>query len=386
MLKFIAPLALLATTACSHVEDSAAITSSAEPPAHVDALARELVVQENIGGIGLARIEGGEVIWTGYYGEERAGEPVGPETAFNVASVAKVLIAETVLRLVDRGAMSLDDPIHEFYRHPDLADDPRYSQLTPRLILSHQAGLLNWPYSYEDGRLAFIDEPGNGEVHYSGAAIQMLARYLEARFEAPYPEIVDRELLDPLGITGIAPTREAWLEGRVSDPVDGEGRTWVPFTNDPSGAMIEVGAVNAADNAYATVPAFAQFLVAMLDGGGLSAELQLERQRFLSSSDSELGYVCVAEADACPEPLGYALGWGLFGEPGRTVLNHGGNDFAEHAQVWFIPETDEGFVMFVNGGSAFADGLRIVEAVDPDLRMAKHYRALFDMMAAQQGE
>ena len=39
--------------------------------------------------------------------------------------------------------------------------------------------------------------------------------------------------------------------------------------------------------------------------------------------------------------------------------------------------------MFVNGGEAFEPRLRLIEATDPTLLMGKHYRALFDQMAAQ---
>ena len=63
--------------------------------------------------------------------------------------------------------------------------------------------------------------------------------------------------------------------------------------------------------------------------------------------------------------------------------DHSGNDFGEHAKVYFSPNTREGLVMFLNGGEAFEPGPRLIEATDPTLLMAKRYRALFDQMAAQ---
>ena len=368
----------LAASACAHRIDPPLGTPS--PPSDVDAIARSTLAKPNIGGIGMARIIDGEIAWTGYWGEQSPGVPVGPQTAFNTASVAKTIIAETVLRLVQNGELRLDDPIAEYYRHPDLASDPRYDKLTPKLLLSHQAGLKNWAYAYDDGKLAFIDEPGNGEVHYSGAGITILMRYLEERFDEKYPELVDRVLFGPLGVTGIEIGRTAELEGHVAGPIDAAGKHYPPFTYTGDGDILSVGSYNPADNLYATVPGYAGLLVALIEGRGLSEDMQQKREELLSASTSELGYVCHAAPTDCPDPLGYGLGWGLFGEPDRMIVNHGGNDFGEHAQVYFSRQDRDGLVLFVNGGGAFESGIDIIEVVEPDLLMAKHFRALIDMM------
>ncbi|MEM1196559.1 MAG: serine hydrolase domain-containing protein [Pseudomonadota bacterium] len=353
------------------------------PVAHA---AQKALAQPNIAGIGIARIEDGKLVWSGYWGEQSEGVPVTANTAFNTASVAKTIIAETVLRLADQGQLSLDDPIAEFYEQPDLKDDPRYDRLTPRILLSHQATLLNWRWNYDDNRLAFRGEPGNGEVSYSGAGVEIVMRYLEARFGKTYPELVQQVVLEPLGIEELAVAREAWLEGRVSEPRGGDGAVYPPFNRSGADDLIEPGSYSAADNLYATVPGYAQLLIALIEGTGLSPQMRQERATLLSSSDSALGYSCVAQDDTCPNPLGHGVGWMLFGEPGRTVINHGGNDFAEHAQVYFIPETREGLVMFVNGGNAFPAGIEILLAVDPELRMAKHFSALIKKMREEGGQ
>lgn len=110
----------------------------------------------------MTRIERGEIVWSAYAGEQAPGVPVSAATLFNTASIAKTLTAELVLRLAEAGKLSLDEPISREYIHPDLAGDPRYDLLTSAIMLSHPAGLKNWPYSYEDGHLAFIQDPGTG--------------------------------------------------------------------------------------------------------------------------------------------------------------------------------------------------------------------------------
>lgn len=360
-------------------------SNSADVPSQVVAAARAALERPNIAAIGIARIEDGEVVWTGYWGEQSPGVPVTEQTAFNTASVAKTIIAETVLRLASQESLSLDDPIAAHYTHPELGEDPRYATLTPRILLSHQAALKNWPWNYDDNRLAFTGKPGVGRLSYSGAGIEIVMRYLEARFGKTYPELVREVVFEPLNIEGIAVGREDWLEGRVGEPRGGDGTVYPPFTRGDSGNLIEVGHYTAADNLYATIPGYAKLIVELIKGTGLSEELRIERAKLLSSSPDEMGYFCIAAPEDCPDPIGFGVGWGLFGEPDRTILNHGGNDFAEHAQVYFIPETREGLVLFVNGGNAFPAGIDIILSIDPELRMAKHFDALIKKMREQSG-
>ena len=48
-----------------------------------------IVKDEKIGGIGIAVIRDGRIIWSGHYGEQSPGMPITARTAFNTASIAK---------------------------------------------------------------------------------------------------------------------------------------------------------------------------------------------------------------------------------------------------------------------------------------------------------
>ncbi|MEO1044464.1 MAG: serine hydrolase domain-containing protein [Pseudomonadota bacterium] len=350
------------------------------------AAAGKVAEQPNVGGVAIGVIRNGKLVHTAYAGEAAPGVAVTGDHWFNTASVAKTLIAETVLHLVARGAMGLDDPIGEHFRHPHLTDDPRYDLLTPRLILSHQTTLRNWPDSYDDNRLAFLGQPGNGKISYSGAGIEILMRYLEARFGTTYPELVETELFKPLGITGISVGRSAAVEANVAHGVNSDGEWQDAFRRSQGGSIIEVDDYSAADNMYATVPGYASLISALVAGTGLPPHLIAERQRLLSSgSERDLGYDCPPDIGFCPDRFGYGLGWAVFEHDGLTVLNHGGNDFAEHAQVYYNPKSGDGLVLFVTGGNAFRHGLEIIAAVDPELPMYRYYRALIASMQARQG-
>lgn len=121
-----------------------------------------------------------------------------------VASLSKAVFAFAVIAEAVRGALDLDAPIAAIapppYRHvhdggEDGFADPRLAQVTPRLLLSHRAGLPNWS---RDRPLAFVAAPGAG-WRYSGEGYVLLQRALEAR-GAPLEELVGRRVLAPLGM------------------------------------------------------------------------------------------------------------------------------------------------------------------------------------------
>ncbi|MEO0440156.1 MAG: serine hydrolase domain-containing protein [Pseudomonadota bacterium] len=390
-MKFLKTIATMFLSGSMVLATPTAFAKDKSEPAPVDTVALQATMNKvaenaNVGGIGIGVIRDGALVHTLYAGEAEPGVPVSEKHWFNTASVAKTLIAETVLRLVARDAMGLDDPVSAHYRHPDLADDPRYALLTPRIILSHQTTLKNWPSNYEDGQLAFLGEPGDGQISYSGAGIEILMRYLEQRFGKTYPELVEAELLSPLGITGVSVGRSADVEESVTRGIDKDGEWQDAFRRSQGGSIIERSDYSAADNMYATVPGYAALLSAIIAEQGLPETLVAERQRMLSSgSKRDMGYDCSPNISFCPDRFGYGLGWAIFEHEGQTVLNHGGNDFAEHAQVWFDTESGDGMVLFMTGGNAFRYGLEVIAAVDPELSLVRYYSALIALMQSSGG-
>ncbi len=138
----------LLLTGCQSDPETPLISSGKIEDDRGTLMAREvprLLSEYQAAGAGVGIIHDGVLVWTGCYGEQSAGVAASAQTVFNTASVAKTLTAETLLALAEKNLIALDDPIHTHVDHPDLGSDPRFRQLTPRLLLSHRAGLLNWP-------------------------------------------------------------------------------------------------------------------------------------------------------------------------------------------------------------------------------------------------
>lgn len=140
--------------------------------------------------------------------------------------------------------------------------------------------------------------------------------------------------------------------------------------------MKPVGYLDGADDLYVSVADYARFLLGAMDGHDLDDALAAERFDVLADARRVPGWACVVvPATRCPDPYGYALGWTVFGYPDRTYIQHGGTDFGEHAMVYFVPETREGLVIFVNGGNGPAVALDILDLIDPGHPLSVHFRA-----------
>lgn len=135
----------------------------------------ELMRKAHISGLAVAKIEKGDIAWHAAFGQRTTGEPLETDTVFNAASLTKPVFATMSLHLVADGALQLDEPLHQYWVDPDVADDRRHQALTARTILSHQSGLPNWR---GDRQLAFMFEPG-ARHEYSGEGYEYLRRAIE---------------------------------------------------------------------------------------------------------------------------------------------------------------------------------------------------------------
>jgi CubicO group peptidase (beta-lactamase class C family) len=148
---------------------------------------------------------------------------LGADSVLEVASLSKVVFAFAVIAEAVRGGLDLDAPLAAIspapYRHvrrggEDEFADPRLARVTPRLLLSHRAGLPNWA---RDRPLAFDRPPGTA-WGYSGEGYVLLQRALEARGDA-LEGLVGRAVLLPLGMA-----RSTFDPGRAAARAQGHDR------------------------------------------------------------------------------------------------------------------------------------------------------------------
>lgn len=178
------------------------------------------------------------------------------DSVLEVASLSKPVFAFAVLSEAARGAVDLDAPLAAIapppYRHAardgeDRFDDARLAQVTPRMLLTHRAGLPSWS---RDRPLAFVATPGSG-WRYSGEGYVLLQRALEARGES-LPALARRAVFEPLAMT-----RSTFDPSHV-DAARGHDRRGQPL---PS----SLGAPNAATSLLSTATDYARFVRRLVD-------------------------------------------------------------------------------------------------------------------------
>jgi CubicO group peptidase (beta-lactamase class C family) len=137
--------------------------------------------------------------------------PVKPETNFRLASISKQFTATSIMLLVSRGQLSLNDNLADLFE-----GFPGYgSQITIRELLGHTSGLLDYesmiPDDYE-GQVTDRDAldymmqvdhtyfvPGS-EYRYSNTGYAILAVLVEQTSGMPFPAFLKENIFKPLGM------------------------------------------------------------------------------------------------------------------------------------------------------------------------------------------
>ncbi|MFE2689745.1 serine hydrolase [Streptomyces mirabilis] len=141
--------------------------------------------------------------------------PVGPHTLFPLGSVAKIVVATVVCRLVAEGRLALDAPVAALV--PELHTlGARGAAITTRMLLSHTSGLADaWDASASLTELlgtsrgtAAAAAPGEG-FSYSNTGYVVLGQLVEKLTGLSWVEAAQRAVLRPAGISSAVFTAPA---------------------------------------------------------------------------------------------------------------------------------------------------------------------------------
>ncbi|HEY0356394.1 MAG TPA: serine hydrolase [Flavisolibacter sp.] len=137
-------------------------------------------------------------------------DPVAMTTGhmFDLASLTKVVGTTTsIMLLVDRGLLKVDDPVGNYLPAFDTGDK---KQITIRHLLTHTAGLITWyPLYYRASNkqevYKLIDElalayPVGKERHYSDLGFILLGEIIEKISGMPLDRFQEENIFIPLGM------------------------------------------------------------------------------------------------------------------------------------------------------------------------------------------
>lgn len=323
-------------------------------PAQVDGVVTRLLEAGRVPGLGLAIIDGGRIVHLKAYGlrDVEAKRPLTTDTVMYGASLTKAAFAYMVMTLVEEGRIDLDRPIgayldrplpeHEKYR--DLAGDPRWQRLTPRMLLSHTSGFPNWRFLNDDGRLDIKFEPGS-RYAYSGEGINLLQFVIEEGIGLSVGTLMQSRVFDRFGMRRTSMTWRDDFAGDLAIGYDEQGR--------PIGHNRREN-VRAAGSMDTTVADYARFLAAVLRGECLGEGARREMFRPQVAIHSTQQFPTTAKRtteDNRGIELAYGLGWGLFTSPhGRACFKEGHDDGWNNYAVTFA-ERQSALLLMANSSN-----------------------------------
>jgi len=287
--------------------------------------------REGVQGLAMATIENGKVGRVRVFGQRNAafGMPLTDETILYGASLAKPAFAYLVLQLADEGRLDLDAPLTRLLPRPlplyrdkpwdyaDLADDPRWKTITPRMLLSHSAGFANFRWLEPDERLRIHFEPGS-RYAYSGEGYMLLQMVLEMGLGLDVGYEMQRRVFDRFGMrrTGMRWRPELAENEAVGYAFDGTAQ-----------AHERRYRVRAAGSMDTTIADQAKLWAGIMRGEGLSpaSRAALVEGRLPVTSRHQFPTLALEQA-AWPQELAAGLGVVTFRDRSGPAWFKGGHD------------------------------------------------------------
>lgn len=275
---------------------------------------------------------------------------------YGVGSVSKIYTTVAVMQLAEQGKLSLDKPVTAYLPDFKMAD-PRYKDITVRMLLNHSSGLMGSSLSsallFEDASTEAADTllktlagqrlkaaPGAYSV-YCNDGFTLAQLVVEAVSGVDFEDYLQANVFAPAGLeetytpAGILAGNE---RGRVVYTYQGEDVHPLP--------MDCLGTVGTG-GIYATAEDLASF------GGALTNETLLKK----SSQDAMAApeYAKGLWPEDGPGPLAFGLGWDSvewypFSQSGVTALVKGGDTQYYHSGLVVIPEYKLAAAVVSSGG------------------------------------
>ena len=214
-----------------HVAGSQTPTRS-EIITRVDSLASAYLVATHTPSVSLAVLRGSDTLVMKGYGDASIAprRPATSSTIYPIGSITKQFTAAEIMRLAERGKLSIDDPVTKY-----LPDVPTHGRtITIRRLLNHTSGLHNyaakpsWRASWSQPLsprqvIALVDHdsldfnPGS-RWSYSNTGYILLGMIIEKVTGQTYASQLEQDLFKPLGLS-----QTSYCPSHHKDPMFADG-------------------------------------------------------------------------------------------------------------------------------------------------------------------
>lgn len=323
------------------------------------------VAGSGIPGLAIVVTRDERVVWSAAFGwaDLETRRPMTTDTPTRVGSISKTAVALTVMQLVERGDLGLQDRVDQLL--PGVAFDSPGGEAVPvrvEHLLNHSAGLRDADLpeltsAYADpeecelspldilaGRRYRLHSTPGQTFSYSNVGYGLLGAIIEQVTGEPFEDVVQRQVLDPLAMVHSGFRLTPALQDELA----------VGYTGTDSGLQAEpyyCYHLRPAGTLHASADDLAR-LVMMLANEGT-----LDGRRILLPET--VGAMRGTQVD------GYGLGIGAYDlADGYRVFGHAGGLEGFNSQAWFDPDSRTGVVSLVNcyGVDCINANMRVLEA------------------------
>src|SRR5580658_2334642 len=181
----------------------------------LDAAAKKVIAQERVVGVSVLLARGNRIIFHKGYGFADVGLEASSkdETVYHVVGPMLPLTGIAIMQLVERGKISLEDPLSKFI--PEFPQQGH--RVTVRQLLNHTSGIVDYHYLGDpiDGTARqpkaldevmalysgkrWVNEPG-AKWDWSISGFQLLVSILERVTGQSYEDYMQQNIVGPAGI------------------------------------------------------------------------------------------------------------------------------------------------------------------------------------------
>ena len=278
----------------------------------------------------------------------------GGSQAYGIGSVSKIFTTVAVMQLAEAGKLDLDEPVVKYLPAFKMAD-PRYKDITVRMLLNHSSGLMGSTISsamlFDDPTPAATDkllerlasqrlkaDPGAYSV-YCNDGFTLAELVVEAVTDMNFQDYLHASILDKAGL------KETWFPDE-----DFKDRADIYREGDERPLPKECLGIIGAGGMYATAEDLAAF------GGALTKQGLLKKSSLDAMAAPEYAKGLWPEEDY-PDALSFGLGWDSvewypFTVNGVPALVKGGDTQFYHAGLVVLPEHKLAAAVLSTGGAS----------------------------------
>lgn len=326
----------------------------AETTTAVDGIVETAMADNGVPGMAMCIVKDGEVAYSQGFGVAEVGSDhlVTPETVFEMQSVSKSMTAMAIMQLVEQGLVDLDAPVTDYL--PDFVmADPRFADITVRMLLSHTSGLPGSPWTFElktgsspleqaVGSLAdqeLVASPGEQWI-YTPKGYTLLGEMIAQLSGDPFEAYMQHNILEPLGMVNSTFNPSEVDREQLAPPhiTDADGNTVV--LNAPHDPRLAP-----AKTLHSTCTDMARWASAMLNGGELDGVRILQPSSIdaMWTGESPTPYLGYLGEPYGPILAEYGLGWYVGDIDGHRTTGHAGGVDGYNTQLQIAP--DDGFAV-----------------------------------------